>query len=181
MLLSTASGRGMGIQPHRSKINYRVRVHDERWPNLIDITKAKHGITADDGSGIHGLEYIALSDAACEHLPTPYSSRPYRSNFHLPSCTPIIPSTDGKRYFITFIDNFSRYCWVFFILRKDAKTIRDIYEMWRADAENKAGACPTSRRLLPNRFCNTQLKPSKPHVWQFLLGIGLMLGARLVT
>jgi len=39
----------------------------------------------------------------------------------------------------SFFDDFSRYFWVFFTLRKDAKTIRDIYEMWRADAENKAG------------------------------------------
>ena len=49
------------------------------------------------------------------------------------------PSIDGKQYFITFIDDFSRYCWVYFTLRKDAKTIHDIYMKWRADAENKAG------------------------------------------
>ena len=48
-------------------------------------------------------------------------------------------SIDGKKYFITFIDDFSRYCWIYFTLHKDAKTIRDIYEIWRADAENKAG------------------------------------------
>src|SRR5437773_11848214 len=48
-------------------------------------------------------------------------------------------SIDGKKYFITFIDDFSRYCWIHFTPHKDAKTIRDIYEIWRADAENKAG------------------------------------------
>jgi len=37
------------------------------------------------------------------------------------------PSIDGKQYFITFIDDFSRYCWVYFTARKDAKTIHDIY------------------------------------------------------
>jgi len=48
------------------------------------------------------------------------------------------PSIDGKQYFITFIDDFSRYCWVYFIARKDAKMIQDIYTKWSADAENKA-------------------------------------------
>jgi len=48
-------------------------------------------------------------------------------------------SIDGKQYYITFIDDYSRYCWVYFTERKDAKTIRDIYENWRADAENKSG------------------------------------------
>ena len=49
-------------------------------------------------------------------------------------------SIDGKLYFITFIDDFSRYCWVYFTTRKDAKTIHDVYILWKADAENKANA-----------------------------------------
>ena len=49
-------------------------------------------------------------------------------------------SVDGKLYFITFIDDFSRYCWIYFAARKDAKTIHDIYIQWKADTENKANA-----------------------------------------
>jgi transposase InsO family protein len=44
---------------------------------------------------------------------------------------------DGYRYFITFIDDYSRYCWVYFTKCKDAATIRSIYEQWQHDAVNK--------------------------------------------
>jgi hypothetical protein len=43
------------------------------------------------------------------------------------------------RYFVTFIDDRSRYAWICFTDRKDAKSIRDIFEPWKADAENKSG------------------------------------------
>jgi transposase InsO family protein len=43
------------------------------------------------------------------------------------------------RYFITFVDDKSRYAWVYFTDRKDAKTIHDVFELWKADAENKSG------------------------------------------
>jgi transposase InsO family protein len=45
---------------------------------------------------------------------------------------------DGYQYFITFIDDYSRYCWVYFTKRKDAATIRAIYGEWQCDAVNKA-------------------------------------------
>src|SRR5271170_3592780 len=40
------------------------------------------------------------------------------------------------RYFITFVDDFSRYAWVYFTDRKDAKAIREVFEQWKADTEN---------------------------------------------
>jgi len=49
-------------------------------------------------------------------------------------------SIDGKLYFITFIDDFTWHCWVYFTNRKDTKTIHNIYIQWKADAENKANA-----------------------------------------
>ena len=36
-------------------------------------------------------------------------------------------SIDGKMYFITFIDDFTQYCWIYFTSHKDAKTIYNIY------------------------------------------------------
>jgi hypothetical protein len=50
-----------------------------------------------------------------------------------------IPSIKTNyRYFVTFIDDFSRYAWVYFTDRKDAKSIREVFEPWKADAENKS-------------------------------------------
>jgi hypothetical protein len=42
------------------------------------------------------------------------------------------------RYFVTFLDNLSGYTWIDFIERKDAKSIWNIFERWKADAENKS-------------------------------------------
>jgi transposase InsO family protein len=43
------------------------------------------------------------------------------------------------RYFTCFVDDKSRYAWIHFTDRKDAKSIHDVFEIWRADAENKSG------------------------------------------
>jgi hypothetical protein len=52
----------------------------------------------------------------------------------------IVPAAEkGYRYFITFIDDLSRYSWVYFTERKDEKSIAEKYEEWRAEAENKLG------------------------------------------
>jgi transposase InsO family protein len=45
---------------------------------------------------------------------------------------------DGYQYYITFIDDYFRYCLVYFTKRKDAATIRTIYEEWQSKAVNKA-------------------------------------------
>jgi hypothetical protein len=51
----------------------------------------------------------------------------------------IVATKKGYRYFITFIDDLSRYAWVYFTDRKDAKTILEVFQKWQADAENKSG------------------------------------------
>jgi hypothetical protein len=45
---------------------------------------------------------------------------------------------DGYQHYITFIDDYSRYRWVYFTKHKDAVTIRAIYEEWQRNAVNKA-------------------------------------------
>jgi Reverse transcriptase (RNA-dependent DNA polymerase) len=45
----------------------------------------------------------------------------------------------GYLYFITFVDDLSCYAWVYFTVRKDAKSIEEVYKECRADAENKSG------------------------------------------
>jgi Reverse transcriptase (RNA-dependent DNA polymerase) len=46
---------------------------------------------------------------------------------------------DSFQYFVTFIDDYTRHCWVYFTTNKDAKTISEVYKVWVADVENKAG------------------------------------------
>jgi len=44
----------------------------------------------------------------------------------------------GFQYYITFVDHFSPYCWVYLTARKnDANVIFEKWERWRADAETK--------------------------------------------
>jgi hypothetical protein len=40
-------------------------------------------------------------------------------------------------YFVTFIDDLSHYAWIDFTERKDAKSICEVFERWKANAENK--------------------------------------------
>ena len=44
----------------------------------------------------------------------------------------------SHRYFVTFVDDYSRYAWIDFTDHKDAKSIRDVFQPWKADAENKS-------------------------------------------
>src|SRR5271167_622425 len=50
-----------------------------------------------------------------------------------------VPSIkSNNRYFVTFVDDLSRYAWIDFTERKDAKSIREVFEPWKADVENKS-------------------------------------------
>ena len=51
-----------------------------------------------------------------------------------------LPAADKSyRYFIKFIDDLSRYSWIYFTEWKDMKSIAEKYQEWRAEAENKSG------------------------------------------
>jgi hypothetical protein len=61
-------------------------------------------------------------------------------------CGPITPTSIGNaRYFITFTDDFTRYCWTYSIPDKSSKTIFQIFKTWQSLVENQAGL--TIRRL----------------------------------
>ena len=47
------------------------------------------------------------------------------------------PSFGNSRYFLTFIDDFSRYCWVFFLKQKSK--VYDIFKDFKAYVENFSG------------------------------------------
>jgi len=57
---------------------------------------------------------------------------------HSDLCGPNPPSHGGNIYFITFIDDYSRYCWVYTIKRKSAAAILAPFQQFIKDAENKA-------------------------------------------
>ena len=57
---------------------------------------------------------------------------------HSDLCGPNPPSHGANIYFITFIDDYSRYCWVYTIKRKSAATILAPFQQFIKDAENKA-------------------------------------------
>jgi hypothetical protein len=55
-------------------------------------------------------------------------------------CGPITPTSIGNaRYFITFTDDFTRYCWTYSIPDKSSKTVLDIFKRWQSLVENQAG------------------------------------------
>ena len=47
------------------------------------------------------------------------------------------PSYGGSRYVLTFIDNFSRFCWVYFLKLKSE--VFETLKVWKALVENQCG------------------------------------------
>lgn len=57
---------------------------------------------------------------------------------HADICGPINPSSNGsKRYFITFIDDFSRKTWIYFLVEKSSAL--DIFKKFKVMTEKEAG------------------------------------------
>ena len=51
---------------------------------------------------------------------------------------PTTPSYGNSRYVLTFIDDFSRYCWVYF-LNKQKSEVLEIFKVFKALVENLSG------------------------------------------
>ncbi|XP_072060552.1 uncharacterized protein [Arachis hypogaea] len=56
---------------------------------------------------------------------------------HLDLCSVEVPSNGGSRYFITFIDDFSRYTWVYFLKQKSKAC--DVFKTFKAFVEKQSG------------------------------------------
>ncbi|KAL4271407.1 hypothetical protein GQ457_13G027700 [Hibiscus cannabinus] len=57
---------------------------------------------------------------------------------HTDLCGPMrISSLNGSRYFLIFIDDFSRWCWVFFLKQKSE--VFDVFQRFKANYENQSG------------------------------------------
>jgi transposase InsO family protein len=65
------------------------------------------------------------------------AKRPFEL-IHTDICRPITPgSFSGKRYFITFIDDFSRKCWVYFL--KEKSEAFEIFKKFKVMVEKSTG------------------------------------------
>lgn len=65
----------------------------------------------------------------------------------------VTPSLSGSKYFLTFIDDFSRKVWIFFLRTKDEAFQK--FEEWKALVENQTGQklkCLRTDNML--EFCN---------------------------
>ena len=119
---------------------------------------------------VTGLLKITVPFLVCEECVV---SKQYRSQFskekswrakdvlelvHLDICGPInLSSNRGKRYLITFIDDFSRKMWVYFLQEKsEALTM---FKRFKALVENEAGKTIKSFRTdRGSKYCSKEFE-----------------------
>jgi len=99
---------------------------------------------------VRGLPTVEFEKKFCEECVLgkhPRTSFPrtteYRANeqlrlIHIDICGPITPkSFSGKRYFISFIDDFSRKTWVYFL--KEKSEVFQVFKRFKAMVEKETG------------------------------------------
>ena len=65
---------------------------------------------------------------------------------HSDICGPITPiSNGGKKYFITFIDDYSRKTWVYFLQEKSEAF--NVFKIFKARVENETGRTVKNLRI----------------------------------
>lgn len=95
---------------------------------------------------VRGLTKISACEGVCEgcvlgkHHRDPFDSgKAWRANhplqlIHSDLCEPGYPSLSGARYLLTFIDDYSRRVWVYFLERK--KEVFEVFQNFKALVEN---------------------------------------------
>jgi len=58
---------------------------------------------------------------------------------HSDLCHALIPSIGKSKYYVVFIDELARYCWVYTLRDKSAATLKQVFDQWCREAENQAG------------------------------------------
>ena len=99
---------------------------------------------------VEGLPQIQPSTGACigcvigKHLEQSYKKGKERREtqqlglVHSDLIVPLpTPSYDGSRYVLTFIDDYSRFCWVYFLKLKSE--VFEKLKVWKALVENQSG------------------------------------------
>lgn len=70
-----------------------------------------------------------------EHKPVPRTTRPYEL-IHSDLCGPITPtSISGAKYFILYIDDYSRLPWVYLLRTKTANEITSVFQKFKTRLE----------------------------------------------
>ncbi|GKV39615.1 hypothetical protein SLEP1_g47362 [Rubroshorea leprosula] len=101
-------------------------------------------------SMVSGMPLVHVDEHVCKvcelgkqsQLPFP-SGQAHRASMklqlvHTDICDPTkTTSLNGNRYFLTFIDDFSRFCWVFFLKQKSE--VFDVFTKFKALVENECG------------------------------------------
>lgn len=111
--------------------------------NIGDIEKlircgAVEGVTTDTS------EFIQCDTCLkCKASQLPYHSSSTRTTkrlelVHSDLCGPIkTPSLGGARYFLTFVDDYSRFVWVYMLKFKDEAV--DMFKSWHSEVERQSG------------------------------------------
>src|SRR5207237_7384314 len=80
-----------------------------------------------------------------ERKPAPQATRPFEL-VHSDLCGPISPeSASGLRYFILYIDDFSRSTWVYFLRTKSAIEVVSVFQEFKARVEKRFPEHPIVR------------------------------------
>jgi len=59
---------------------------------------------------------------------------------HSDLCGPLPTSLGKNKYFAVFVDDYSRYCWVYLLKQKDAAAIATIFTKWISFAQKESGS-----------------------------------------
>lgn len=58
---------------------------------------------------------------------------------HSDLCGPLLILLGKNKYFAVFVDDYSRYTWVYLLKQKDAASIAAIFSEWISFAQNECG------------------------------------------
>jgi len=112
-----------------------------------------------------------------ERKPAPRTMRPFEL-LHSDLCGPIVPSShSGYKYFILYIDDYSRTTWVFFLQTKSSTEVVSVFQEFQAQLDKRFPQWPITRFRCDNgrgeydnslfrgilRVCGITFEPSPPY------------------
>lgn len=97
-------------------------------------------------TGLPNLEEHITRCKACllgKQTRLPFKKSTWRATeklqlIHTDLCGPqVIPSLNGNRYFIIFIDDYTRMCWIYFMKQKSE--VAEVFQKFKKWVENQSG------------------------------------------
>jgi hypothetical protein len=120
-------------------------VSKEAIVKLVDLVKGLDIVDDDDKTGEHEHDHQCEPCIIGKHHRLPFKRVEHRSKkplelVHSDLCGKFqVRSVGGGWYFISFIDDCTRLCRIYILPNKEAKTIKAVFEAYRAWAENQTG------------------------------------------